>query len=71
MKVRALAQLPRVSPSSGLSSVRMDRVTAGNASTLNDGAAAVVVASRAYAEANGLKPLARVVAYGQAALEPK
>ena len=47
------------------------RVTAGNASTLNDGAAAVVVASRAYAEAHGLKPLARVVAYGQAALEPK
>jgi len=47
------------------------RVTAGNASTLNDGAAAVVVASRAYAEEHGLKPLARVVAYGQAALEPK
>jgi acetyl-CoA C-acetyltransferase len=47
------------------------RVTAGNSSTLNDGAAAVVVASRAYAEAHGLKPLARVVAYGQAALEPK
>ena len=47
------------------------RVTAGNASTLNDGAAAVVVASRAYAEAHGLKPMARVVAYGQAALEPK
>jgi acetyl-CoA C-acetyltransferase len=47
------------------------RVTAGNASSLNDGAAAVVLASRAYAEAHGLKPLARVVAYGQAALEPK
>ena len=47
------------------------RVTAGNASTLNDGAAAVVVASRAYAEARGLTPLARIVAYGQAALEPK
>jgi acetyl-CoA C-acetyltransferase len=47
------------------------RVTAGNSSTLNDGAAAVVVSSRAYAEAHGLKPLARVVAYGQAALEPK
>ena len=47
------------------------RVTAGNSSTLNDGAAAVVIASRAYAEAHGLKPLARVVAYGQAALEPK
>jgi acetyl-CoA C-acetyltransferase len=47
------------------------RVTAGNSSSLNDGAAAAVVASRAYAEAHGLKPLARVVAYGQAALEPK
>ena len=47
------------------------RVTAGNSSSLNDGAAAAVVASRAYAEAHGLKPLARIVAYGQAALEPK
>jgi acetyl-CoA C-acetyltransferase len=47
------------------------RVTAGNASTLNDGAAAVVVASRAYAESRGLTPLARIVAYGQAALESK
>lgn len=47
------------------------RVTAGNASTLNDGAAALVIASRAYAESHGLAPLARVVAYGQAALEPK
>ncbi len=47
------------------------RVTAGNASTLNDGAAATVIASRAYAEAHGLKPLARIVAYGQAALESK
>lgn len=47
------------------------RVTAGNASTLNDGAAAAVIASRAYAEARGLKPLARIVAYGQAALESK
>ncbi len=47
------------------------RTTAANASSLNDGAAAVVVASRAYAEAHGFKPLARVVAYGQAALEPK
>ena len=47
------------------------RVTAGNSSSLSDGAAAAVVASRAYAEAHGLKPLARIVAYGQAALEPK
>jgi acetyl-CoA C-acetyltransferase len=47
------------------------RVTAGNASTLNDGAAAVILASRAYAEANGIRPLARVVAYAQAAVAPK
>ncbi len=47
------------------------RVTAGNSSTLNDGSAAVVISSRAYAESHGLAPLARIVAYGQAALEPK
>jgi len=47
------------------------RVTAGNASSLNDGAAALVLASRSYARARGLKPLARIVAYGQAAVEPK
>lgn len=47
------------------------KVTAGNASTLNDGAAAAVIASRDYAEAHGLKPLARIVSYGQAALASK
>ena len=47
------------------------RVTAGNASSLNDGAAALVIASRAYAEAHNIKPMARIVAYGQAALESK
>ena len=47
------------------------RVTAGNAPGLNDGAAAVVVASRAYADAQGLRPLARIVGYAQAAVEPK
>lgn len=47
------------------------KVTAGNAPGLNDGAAAVVVASRAYAENNHLQPLARVVGYAQAAVEPK
>jgi len=46
------------------------KVTAGNAPGMNDGAAALVVASRAYAEQNGHAPLARVVAYGQAAVEP-
>jgi acetyl-CoA C-acetyltransferase len=47
------------------------KVTAGNASQMNDGGAAVVVASRAYAEKNGLKPMARIVGYAQAAVEPK
>jgi acetyl-CoA C-acetyltransferase len=47
------------------------KVTAGNSSIMNDGAAAVVIASRAYAEAKGLKPLARIVGYSQAAVEPK
>ncbi|MCB0103228.1 MAG: acetyl-CoA C-acetyltransferase [Anaerolineales bacterium] len=47
------------------------KVTAGNASSMNDGASAVVIASRAYAEKKGLKPLARIVGYAQAAVEPK
>jgi acetyl-CoA C-acetyltransferase len=47
------------------------RVTAGNAPGLNDGAAALVVASRAKAEAMGIRPLASIIAYGQVAVEPK
>jgi acetyl-CoA C-acetyltransferase len=47
------------------------KVTAGNAPGLNDGAAAVVVASRAKAEAMGVKPLARILGYGNVALAPK
>jgi acetyl-CoA C-acetyltransferase len=46
------------------------RVTAGNAPGLNDGAAAVVLTSREYAEAHGLTPLARIVGYTHAAVEP-
>ena len=47
------------------------RVTAGNAPGLNDGAAALVVASRAKAARLGSQPLARIVGYAQAAMEPK
>lgn len=47
------------------------KVTAGNAPGLNDGAAAVVVAGRDKAEQLGLKPMARIVGYAQAAVEPK
>jgi acetyl-CoA C-acetyltransferase len=47
------------------------KVTPGNASQMSDGGAAVVIASRAYADKNGLKPMARIVGYAQAAVEPK
>jgi acetyl-CoA C-acetyltransferase len=47
------------------------KVTAGNAPGLNDGAAAVVVASRHKAEQMGVKPLAHIRGYGNVALEPK
>jgi acetyl-CoA C-acetyltransferase len=47
------------------------KVTAGNAPGLNDGAAAVVVASRAQAAALGAQPLARIAGYAQAAVAPK
>jgi acetyl-CoA C-acetyltransferase len=47
------------------------KVTAGNSSPMNDGGAAVVIASREYAKAHNLTPMARVVGYAQAAVEPK
>ena len=47
------------------------RVTAGNASGVNDGAAALVIASEAAAEAQGLTPKARIVAMAAAGLEPR
>ncbi len=46
-------------------------VTAGNASGLNDGASAMVYASRERAEELGLTPMARVVGYAQAAVPPR
>jgi acetyl-CoA C-acetyltransferase len=46
-------------------------VTAGNASGINDGASAVVLMERKAAEKKGLKPLARLVAYGHAGVDPK
>ena len=46
-------------------------VTAGNASSINDGAAAVVVASEDAVKEKGLKPLARIIGSASNALEPK
>lgn len=46
-------------------------VTAGNASSLNDGAAALVVTSAAYAKEHGLQVLARITGYATGATEPQ
>jgi acetyl-CoA C-acetyltransferase len=45
-------------------------ITAGNAPGLNSGAAAMIVAERAFAEQHGLAPMARLVSYGVGAVEP-
>lgn len=46
-------------------------VTAGNASGINDGAAAVVLATGSEVEKRGLKPLAKIIAWGHAGVEPE
>ena len=47
------------------------KVTAGNSPGLNDGAAAVVVASQVRAKALGIRPIARIIGYNQVAVAPK
>ena len=46
-------------------------VTAGNASGINDGAAAVVLATASEVERRGLKPIAKILAWGHAGVEPE
>jgi acetyl-CoA C-acetyltransferase len=46
-------------------------VTAGNASGVNDAAAAVMLASGSYAQSHGLAPLGRLIAYSHAGVEPR
>jgi acetyl-CoA C-acetyltransferase len=46
-------------------------VTAGNSSSLNDGAAAVLLTSKTYADAHGLKPMAKVRSIAVAGVEPR
>jgi acetyl-CoA C-acetyltransferase len=46
-------------------------VTAGNASGVNDGAAALIVASRAWGEKNGKQPIAKILSAASAAVEPR
>lgn len=59
-----LAKLPAAFEKDG-------RVTAGNASSLNDGAAAVVVADEGWAKEKGRKPLARILSYATSGVAPK
>jgi acetyl-CoA C-acetyltransferase len=65
----SLAKLRPAFPGKGDNSTLS--VTAGNASSLNDGAAAVVVTSEAYAREHGLTILARVTAYATGAGDPR
>jgi acetyl-CoA C-acetyltransferase len=60
----ALAKLRPVFRNDGI-------VTAGNASQLSDGGAALVITSGAYAKEHGLKPLASIVAYGERGVLPE
>ena len=68
---RAPTPPPTRSPSSSRCSGKDGTVTAGNAPGLNDGGAALVVTSLAFAKANGLTPMARITAYATGGGEPK
>jgi len=68
--VEVLAKLRPAFPNKDGSTADLS-VTAGNAPGLNDGAAALVVASEAFAKAHGLPILARVDAYATGATEPQ
>jgi len=61
------AKLPELRPAF----TKDGTVTAANASTLNDGASALVLMSREKADELGLKPLAKIISYGDAAQEPE
>ncbi|WP_408899924.1 thiolase family protein (plasmid) [Nocardioides sp. R1-1] len=63
----SLERLARLTPVNGPDGV----VTAGNSSSLNDGAAAVVVASERFVEQHGLTPRARIVASASAGVPPE
>ena len=62
--VEKLAKLPTVFDPEG-------SVTAGNASGINDAAAAVVLADGEYANKRGLKPIGRLIGYAYAGVDPK
>jgi acetyl-CoA C-acetyltransferase len=65
-----LARLKPAFPSAKRGAIDLS-VTAGNASSLNDGASALVVTSEEYARANGLTILARITEYATGATDPQ
>jgi acetyl-CoA C-acetyltransferase len=69
--LEALARLRPAFPNDAPEDIEELVVTAGNAPGLNDGAAAVVVASQAYADAHGLRVAACITAYASGAMEPR
>lgn len=60
-------KLPSLRPAFGADGV----TTAGNSSSINDGAAALVIASEEAVKAHDLKPIAKIIGYSQHAQEPK
>ena len=68
-KVEMTFEATHMTPSAENTGVQ--RVTAGNASGLNDGAAAIIRASKEAVEKYGLKPLFKVVSWGQGGVDPK
>ena len=62
-----LDKVPKLRPAFG----KEGTVTAANASTLNDGASALILASAEAVEKHGLTPLAKIVSYADAAQEPE
>ena len=62
--MEGLAKLKPVFKSDG-------QVTAGNSSQLSDGASALVITSRKWAEEHGIKPMASIVAYGERGVKPE
>jgi acetyl-CoA C-acetyltransferase len=71
--VESLAKLRPAFPKDAPKDMRPEQhtVTAGNASSLNDGASALVVTSEEYARANGLRILARITGYATGAVSPQ
>jgi len=62
-----LDKLPSLRPAFG----KDGTVTAGNASSLSDGAAALVLASKSFVDSRGLQPIAEIVSYADAAQKPE